>query len=131
MSMIDPMPIAIATLASVVLGFVWYSPVLFAKPWSKLNGLQNKKMKMTVTPFLATILTSIVLATLLRALIIAFDVTTLQNAWKAGLLLWFGFDFMPALTRALFAKKRVELVLIDCGHQAANVLLMSWILIKY
>ena len=131
MSMIDPLPVLIATLASVVLGFVWYSPFLFAKSWSKLNGLQNKKTKMTVTPFLATILTSIVLATLLRALIIAFDITTLQNAWKAGLLLWFGFDFMPTLTRALFAKKRVELVLIDCGHQAANVLLMMWVLMKY
>ncbi len=131
MSMIDPIPVAMATLASIVLGFVWYSPLLFAKPWSKLNGLQNKKTKMTATPFLATILSSIVLAILLNALIIAFDVTTLQNAWKVGLLLWFGFDFMPTLTRALFAKKRVELVLIDCGHHAANILLMSWILMMY
>jgi hypothetical protein len=131
MSMIEPLPIAMATLASIVLGFVWYSPLLFAKPWSKLNGLQNKKTKMTVTPFLATILTSIVLAILLNALIIAFDVTTLQNAWKVGLLLWFGFDFMPSVTRTLFSKKRLELVLIDTGHQAANILLMSWILMKY
>ena len=131
MSMIDPLPIAIAALASIVLGFVWYSPALFAKPWTRLNGLHNKKMKMTVTPFLATFLTSVVLAVLLRALIIAFKVTVLSNAWKVGLLLWFGFDFMPSLTRSLFSRKSLELVLIDSGHQAANILVMSWILMKY
>ena len=86
---------------------------------------------MKATPFLATFFTSLVMAIILQALIIALGITVLSNVWKIGLILWFGYDFMPALTRSLFARKPLELVLIDTGHQAANILLMSWILMAY
>ncbi len=81
-----------------------------------------------LVPFLSTFFTSLVIAFLLAVVIKLADIKTLSNAWKLGTLLWFGFDFMPNVTRSLFSKKPLELVLIESGHQAANVLLVSWIL---
>ena len=32
-------------VASLVLGGIWYSPILFAKPWQRLTGLSNDQAK--------------------------------------------------------------------------------------
>ena len=127
--MLDPLSIFLAALATVPLGFVWFSPLLFAKPWIRLHGINPRKKKGSMlVPFLSTFFTSLVIAFLLAVVIKLADIKTLSNAWKLGTLLWFGFDFMPNVTRSLFSKKPLELVLIESGHQAANVLLVSWIL---
>ncbi len=127
--MLNPLSIFLAALATMPVGFLWYSPVLFAKPWIHHHAINTRKKKGSmVIPLLSTFLTSLVMAFLLSVVIELAQITTLSNAWKLGTLLWFGFDFMPNLTRSLFSKKPLELVLIDSGHQAANVLLVSWIL---
>jgi hypothetical protein len=35
---INYLAVLVAGLAFVALGFLWYSPILFAKPWSKMMG---------------------------------------------------------------------------------------------
>lgn len=122
--------IFLAALATIPVGFLWYSPAFFANPWIELNAISAKKMKNGpgVMPFLFTLLTSLVLACLMGLLIKYLNIRTVSDAWRIGTLLWFGFDFMPSVTRALFSKKPLALVLIDTGHQAANILLVCWIL---
>ncbi len=122
--------IFLAALATIPLGFLWYSPLFFAAPWMKMNAISTKKMKdgPGVMPFFFTLLTSLVLASLMSLLIGFLNIATLTDAWKIGTMLWFGFDFLPSLTRSLFSKRPLALVLIDSGHQAANILLIAWIL---
>ncbi len=41
------LPVLVAAVATMVVGFVWYSPFLFAKPWTILMGYDpNDKAKM-------------------------------------------------------------------------------------
>ncbi|MSR86917.1 DUF1761 domain-containing protein [Candidatus Peribacteria bacterium] len=122
-----------AAAATVPVGALWYSPVLFAKPWMKLNGINPKKKAKCgyFLPFAATFGTSIVLAFLLSLLFALLKITVLVDAWKISTLLWFGLDFMPNLTRALFAKKPVELVLIDSGHSATNIIVATGVLMMW
>jgi len=35
-----------AAVATMILGFLWYSPLLFAKPWTLAMGYPNDKAKM-------------------------------------------------------------------------------------
>jgi uncharacterized membrane protein len=37
--------IIVAAVSAFVLGFFWYSPMLFAKRWMKENGFTNESMK--------------------------------------------------------------------------------------
>lgn len=130
--MLSLLPVVVAALATIPVGFLWYT-VLFAKPWTAMHEL-NKRKKMTGPtwlPFAATILTSFVLAFMLALLFLLGRITTLQGALKLGLLVWFAFDFLPQLTRHLFSRRPLGLVLIDSGHQAANVMLISWILMSW
>ena len=36
--------VAAATLSSMVLGFLWYTPILFGKQWQKAVGLRDEDM---------------------------------------------------------------------------------------
>ena len=61
--------ILVASIASMAIGFLWYSPVLFAKPWTRLMGIDGldkeaqEKMKKEMLPmytqtFVAAIVSS-------------------------------------------------------------------------
>ena len=87
--------IIVAAIVNVVLGSLWYSPALFAKPWAKGVGMtkeqMGKGMKMSagmyVPPLLAAIVTSYILAWFLHAL----NTTTLMGGIQIGFLAWLGF----------------------------------------
>jgi hypothetical protein len=87
--------IIVAAIINVVLGSLWYSPVLFAKPWAKGMGMKkediDKGMKMSagmfVPPLIAALVSSFVLAWFLHAL----NVTTLYGGIWIGFLAWLGF----------------------------------------
>ena len=35
---INPWAVLVAAVATMVIGFLWYSPILFARPWMRLMG---------------------------------------------------------------------------------------------
>ena len=84
--------IIIAAIVNVVIGSLWYSPVLFAKPWSKANGMKKEDMekgyKMGPSMYLITALISgFVLAWFIDAL----HVISLTGGIQIGFLAWLGF----------------------------------------
>ena len=42
---INYLAVVLAALSAFVLGGLWYSPLLFAKPWIRLNGFNEEEMK--------------------------------------------------------------------------------------
>ncbi len=87
--------IIVAAIVNVVLGALWYSPALFAKPWAKGVGMTKEQMakgakmtpKMFVPPLLAAIVTSYVMAWFFHAL----NVTSLGDGIWIAFLAWLGF----------------------------------------
>ena len=53
---------------------------------------------------------------------------TLPTAWSIAILLWVSFNFFPAFTHALFARKPIELMFINTGYELAKVLAIATIL---
>ncbi len=43
--MVNWIPVLGATIAVFVLGGLWYSPILFGKPWAAANGFDLASMK--------------------------------------------------------------------------------------
>ena len=121
--------------AAMIVGFLWYSPVLFAKPWMALMGydpsdkakteeLQKGAGKLYAISFVASLVTAFVLGKVIH---ISTVNTALYGA-KIGAGLWLGFVATVQLTDGLFAKKPAKLYLINTGYQLVCYLTMGAIL---
>lgn len=124
-----------AALSTMVVGFLWYSPLLFAKPWCALMGYDmNDKAKMDQMKkgagkmygmaFVASLLAACVLAKIIA-------VTTVDSALygvKIGLAVWLGFVTTVQLTDAIFSRKPAKLYLINTGYQGVCFVVMGAIL---
>ena len=124
-----------AAVATMVLGFLWYSPLLFAKPWmllmgydpedkAKLAEMQKGAGKMYGMSFVA----SLVSATVLAKIIAITTVSSALYGMKVGFAVWLGFVTTVQLTSVLFARQPVKLYLINTGYQLVCYLAMGAIL---
>jgi hypothetical protein len=127
--------VLVAAIATMVAGFLWYSPLLFARPWmvlmgydpddnAKLAEMQKGAGKMYALSFLASLLSALVLAKII-------SITTVNSAFygmKIGFAVWLGFVATVQLTSVLFAKQPAKLYLINTGYQLVCYLAMGAIL---
>jgi hypothetical protein len=127
--------VLVAAVATMVLGFLWYSPLLFARPWmvlmgydpedkAKLAEMQQGAGKMYALSFLASLVSALVLA----KIIIITTVSSALYGMKIGFAVWLGFVTTVQLTSVLFAKQPTKLYLINTGYQLACYLAMGAIL---
>ncbi|MGA8034368.1 MAG: DUF1761 domain-containing protein [Candidatus Acidiferrales bacterium] len=127
--------VIVAAVSTMIVGFVWYSPILFAKPWMREMGYDlNDKTKMVemrksagpayTTSFLASILTAFILALFFRWL----GVITVQAGMLVAFHVWLGFVATVQLTGVLFMKQSLKLYAINTGYQLICYLAMGAIL---
>jgi len=127
--------VLVAAIATMVVGFLWYSPLLFARPWmvlmgydpedkAKLAEMQKGAGKMYALSFVASLVSAVVLAKIIA-------ITTVSSAlygMKIGFAVWLGFVTTVQLTSVLFARQPVKLYLINTGYQLVCYLAMGAIL---
>ena len=127
-----------ASVASMVIGFLWYSPLLFARPWmglmgydpddkAKLAEMQKGAGKLYGISFIATVVSAVVLAKIIDLT----SVVTILYGMKVGFGIWLGFVATVQLTGALFTKQPIKLFLINTGYQLVCYLTMGAILAKW
>ncbi len=130
--------VLVAAVATMILGFLWYSPLLFAKPWTLAMGYDpNDKAKMEEMrkgagklygiTFVASLISAFVLAKII-------DITTVNSTlygMKIGFAVWLGFVTTVQLTSTLFKKRPIKLYWIDTGYQLVCYLVMGAILAKW
>jgi hypothetical protein len=127
--------VLVAAIATMVVGFLWYSPLLFARPWmvlmgydpedkTKLEEMRKGAGKMYALSFLASLVSALVLA----KIILITTVSSALYGMKVGFAVWLGFVTTVQLTSVLFAKQPVKLYLINTGYQLVCYLAMGAIL---
>jgi len=134
-SNVNLLSVLAAGIATMILGFVWYSPALFAKPWMREMGYdlndkaKLKEMQKSAGPtygiaFLAGLVSAFMLAKIL-------SITPIDSAlygMKLGFGVWLGFVATVQLTGALFMKSSMKLLAINTGYQLVCYLVMGAIL---
>ncbi|HLQ51135.1 MAG TPA: DUF1761 domain-containing protein [Terriglobales bacterium] len=119
-------PVVVAALSTMVIGFLWYSPLLFAKPWMLAAGYdindkeQMEKMRKGAGPtylraFLASLLTAFVLWRFFHWVGISSATAGIQVAIVACI----GFNLTTKYTDMLFLRQHYLLFLINSGYQLA------------
>jgi hypothetical protein len=132
---INLLHVLVAALATMVVGFIWYSPFLFARPWMIAMGYdpEDKAKVQEMRKGAGKLYSMALIASLVAAFVLAkiINITTVNTAlygMKVGLAVWLGFVATVQLTDMLFGRKPVKLFLINTGYQLVCYLAMGAIL---
>jgi hypothetical protein len=127
--------VLVSALATMVAGFVWYSPMLFARPWTILMGYdpddkaKMAEMQKSAGPsYMMSLVASILSALVLGKIIAVSGTVGAVDGLKIGLVVWLGFVTTVQLTNALFSRQPNKLYMINTGYQAVCYLAMGAIL---
>jgi hypothetical protein len=120
--------VVVAALSSFFVGGIWYSPIMFQKPWVADNGLTEEALKAgnKLKIFGMTGVFSLIMAANLAAFL-ADAKTDLTWGTTAGFLagIW---TFCAIATMGLFELKSWRLIFINGGYSVVSLTLMGLIL---
>ena len=120
--------IVTAALVTFAVGGLWYSPILFAKPWLRECGLTEEQARQAPMGriFGLSALAALVMAANLAAFLGAK--ATLSFGLFAGAATGIGWVAMSLGVTYLFEQRSLKLWLIDAGYQVVSYTLMGAIL---
>ena len=126
---INYVAVLVAALASMALGALWYSPLLFGKRWMELmkidfadmKEMKKKANKMYAINFVATL----VMAYVLAHFVDYTQAGTFLEGLEAGFWIWLGFIATVMLGSVLWENKPLELYFLNISYQLLNVLIMA------
>src|ERR1043166_6664148 len=124
---VNILAVLVAAVLTLVLGGVWYSPILFAKQWMAAQGytpekLEAMKQKGVTRAYLVSLLCYLVMAYVVALLVSYTNATTLAQG------LWLGFAAPIGLTANVFSEKPIAAWVVDAGYQLAHLVLMGALL---
>jgi hypothetical protein len=127
-----------SAVACMVIGFLWYSPFLFAKPWMIAMGYDPAdksriaEMQKSAGPkYGISFLTSLLSAFVLGKIIYHLAISTSLYGMKVGFAVWAAFVMTVQLTDKLFSNRPLNLFLINTGYQLVCYLAMGAILGRF
>jgi len=128
---VNYLAVVLAAVASMVVGFVWYSPALFAKQWMKLTGNDmkpgnNAEMAKTYgLTFVLALITAYVLFHISALSMNFFHYSNLTTGLTSAFWVWLGFIMPVQLGDVLFNKQKIQLFGINTGYRLVSLLVMG------
>jgi len=115
----------VAAAAAMVLGALWYSPLLFGRPWKRLAGITSAggAWLSYLLNFLSLLLMSYILGSILKGL----GAGTIVAGLRIGFWLWAGFVATITLGSLLWERKPLGLYLLNNAYYLLSIWLMSLI----
>lgn len=125
--------VLVAAVVSMVVGFLWYSPVLFGKPWMKLMGYtadglkkaQKEMGKLYGVSFVLSLITAYILTHVMALSINFYHYSALSTGVISAFWMWLGFVMPVQATGETFGGKKWKLFAINTGYQLAAMLVMG------
>ena len=112
--------VLIATVTTMVLGFLWYSPVLLGNAWMKYRGLSKNEMSgggaMT---YVLTALTALGGSFILALLLTLADESTMSDGLVVGLLIGISVSLKIGMNY-LFEGHKLGLYFITIGYHLVS-----------
>ncbi len=123
----------IAAVVYMIIGALWYSPILFVNTWVKLSGFSEKEIELAKTKgmgktYFASFVAALIASYVLSLFIAISGATTIDEAIKIGFWTSLGFIATTRLTDVLFGKKPIKLYFIDTGYNFVGFVVMAIIL---
>ena len=127
--------VIVAALAAFFIGWAWYSPMLFMKPWMTELGMSMDGMKPSMKGMAPTMVAGfiqqLVTAYILAHFAIAFGASDAMGAVQLGLWVWLGFMATTVLGPVLWEKRSVKWYVIVAGQLLVATVVMSLIVVLW
>ncbi|MCV2396397.1 DUF1761 domain-containing protein [Actinotalea sp. M2MS4P-6] len=125
--------VVLATLSTMVVGSLWYSPKVFGEYWmAKAAVNRDTTTSRGAWPIVVTVVVSFVTAWVLAgATAIAHDFyqgSFLGDAMITALLLWAGFTAARMITHDAFEARPAGLTAVNLAHELLTVLVMGLVI---
>jgi hypothetical protein len=120
--------VVVAAVAAFVVGAVWYSPLLFARAYMQVRGMNPDTMAdMRPRPreLLGELLKNLVVAVVLAHFVVRLGVVGLIGALQLGLWVWVGFQAMLLMGAVLHERMPWKLYAIHVGDALVKTLVMT------
>lgn len=125
--------LVLAGVASMIVGFIWYSPMLFGNSWMKLSGYtadslkkaQKEMGKWYGISFVLSLISAYVLSHIMILSEYFFGYSQLSTGLTTAFWMWLGFVMPVQLTDQIFGSKKWKLFIINTGYQLTALLLMA------
>ena len=121
--------VGVAALAKFVAGWLWFSPILFYKPWKRLSGVSDQSTGQGMGASIAIwAIASLVTSWMLAHFLHWTNTTTALRGMGIAFHIWLGFVLVFMLDDYAAEKRPFALVAIKAGGQLVGLLLMGAIL---
>lgn len=119
-----------ATLASMLVGAIWYARGVFGSTWMKLVNLDEKKIrgqapKALLIALLGSALTAYVLAHVTYLSFIYLGGSYFSAALTSAIWIWAGFVAVRFMVHDAFEMRDVKLTFLNIGNELAAFLAMG------
>jgi hypothetical protein len=133
---INYVAVLVAGVASMIVGFLWYSPALFGKKWAILKGYTDESLKAAQAgmgkwygvSFVLSLLMAYMLAHVMFFSDNFFHKGLLAVGWTSALFMWLGFVMPVQVTQQIFGERKWKLFAIDTGYQLVSLLVMGLVI---
>jgi hypothetical protein len=130
---INYIAVVLATVSSMIVGSVWYTPKVFGNYWMKAaNITPSGKASDAVRPILITVVVSFITAWVLAgAAYISWDFyggSFFVNALVTTIILWAGFTAARFITHDAFDGRPAGLTVLNVAHEFVTLVIMAIII---
>jgi hypothetical protein len=121
--------VVLAAVAAIVVGALWYSPLLFGAAYAKLNpGAGVGGPRIPLAEMFGELVRSTVVAYVLARFVVLFRVVDWKGTVLLGGWVWLGFHATLLLFSVIHGHMPLKLYAIHAGHGLANELTIAAIL---
>jgi hypothetical protein len=128
MAHVNYLAVVVAAVAVFVLGWLWYSPLLFYKPWMRLRGLDPVAAmagaKMPVGKLFIELVRCFVLAYVIAHFVAVLGIRGLLGAAHFGLIAWIGFPVILLTGSVIWDNVPWKVAAIHAGDWLVKLLVI-------
>lgn len=139
-TLINPWAVLVAGVAAYLVGWAWYSPILWQKPWMSARGDSGENRNESGRKEMPKLMLYGLINTLLMSFVIAVftaltDASTLMEYLQVSLLACFGFvvtvkfnDMLYTAYPPHYGRRAQIMFFVDVGYQIALFIVVGAIL---
>ncbi|QEO15370.1 DUF1761 domain-containing protein [Agromyces intestinalis] len=124
--------VILATLSTLVIGSIWYTPKVFGRRWAELAKVDldnpGNAFGAVITTVVVSFITAWVLAITTQTAWVAWGGGYLGLALGVGTMLWAGFTAARFITHDAFEGRPPALTLMNIAHELVTVVVMALII---
>lgn len=118
-----------ATLSNFVIGGIWYSPLLFVKPWMKMAGVNASQMKAGMPrALIVDLFSSLIMAFVLLHAIRYAGASDLGQGLFITFWNWLGFVAVVLIGSVTYERCPFKYFAINAGYRFVSMMAMGAIL---